>query len=66
MSDLDPSELYQVIGQGLLDAVPADWVEAGAIYCKVGKFSELEPFAILEDGEREIFDVENDIFRALR
>ncbi len=29
MSDLDPSELYQMIGQGLIDAAPADWMEAG-------------------------------------
>ena len=64
-SELDPSELYQVVGQHLLDAAPADWVEAGAIYRSVGKFSECKFFAILKDGKKKALDVEDDVFFAL-
>jgi hypothetical protein len=52
MSDLDPSELYEVIGQGLLDAAPEDWVEAGAIYSSVGKVGNGSFFAILETARK--------------
>jgi hypothetical protein len=57
MSDRDASELYEVIGQGLLDGAPADWVEAGVNYCSVGNVGSGEFFAILENGEKERFRV---------
>jgi hypothetical protein len=61
----DPSELYDVIGQGLLDAAPAVWVEAGAIWRSVGKYGQGSFFAILEDGEKETINVEHEVLRAL-